>query len=44
MSSSAAVVELNADGTGRFRFIAVEGYLDCQYAERGDFPKVEFTW
>ena len=39
-----AFIELNADGTGRFRFIAVEGYLDCRYAERGDLPKVEFTW
>ena len=39
-----AVIELNADGTGRFHFIAVEGYLDCRYAERGDLPKVEFTW
>jgi hypothetical protein len=39
-----AFIELSADGTGRFRFIAVDGYLDCRYAERGDLPRVEFTW
>ena len=39
-----AFIELNADRTGRFRFIAVEGYLDCRHGEREGCPRVEFTW
>ena len=39
-----AFVKVNSDGTGSFRFIAVEGYLDCRRAEPGDGPIVEFTW
>jgi hypothetical protein len=39
-----AFIEFRADGTGGFRFIAVEGYLDCRYAEHGDFRRVAFTW
>ncbi len=39
-----AFIELNADRTGRFRFVAVEAFLDCRYGEGGDCPKVEFTW
>lgn len=39
-----AFLELSDDGTGRFRFIAVEGYLDCRNAERGGHLRVEFTW
>lgn len=37
-------IEFNADGTGHFRFIAVDGYLDCRNAERADPPRVDFTW
>jgi len=39
-----AFIKLNADGTGAFRFIAVDGYIDYRYAERGDRPGVDFTW
>ncbi len=39
-----AFIKFNADGTGHFRFIAVEGYLDCRDAERADQPRVDFTW
>jgi len=39
-----AFIKLNADGTGAFRFIAVDGYLDCRYAESGDHPGVDFSW
>jgi hypothetical protein len=39
-----AFIEITTDGRGRFRFIAVEGYLDCQHVEREDRPAVEFTW
>src|SRR5688572_18959784 len=39
-----AFIEINVDGTGHFRFIAVEGYLDCRQAQRGSVPAVEFTW
>ncbi|HEX9548473.1 MAG TPA: hypothetical protein VF942_14125 [Acidimicrobiales bacterium] len=30
--------------TGRFGFIAVEGYLDCRDTEPDGRPGVEFTW
>lgn len=39
-----ATIAFSADGTGRFRFIAVEGYLDGRYIEGGDGPRAEFTW
>lgn len=39
-----AFIEITADGRGWFRFIAVEGYLDCRHVERGGRPAVEFTW
>ncbi|MGH9243443.1 MAG: hypothetical protein ACRD29_03820 [Acidimicrobiales bacterium] len=39
-----AVIELHGNGTGRFRFIAVEGHLDCRDSERHGRPGVEFTW
>ncbi len=38
-----AFIELRADGTGRFRFIAVEGYLDFRRDERVAGARVEFT-
>ena len=40
-----AFIECRTDGTGRFRFIAVEGYADVKHAAsavRG--PRAEFTW
>ena len=35
---------ITSDGMGSFRFIAVEGQIDCRFDERGDLPLVEFTW
>jgi hypothetical protein len=37
-------IEFAADRTGRVRFIAVTGGLDCRAIERGGRPGVEFTW
>lgn len=37
-------IEFAKDGTGRFGFIAVDGWLDCRPAERNGRPGVEFTW
>ena len=39
-----AFIEINADGTGAFRFIAVEGQLDCRFDELGANRVVEFSW
>lgn len=39
-----AFIEFHRDRTGRFRFIAVEGSLDCRDTERDGKPGVEFTW
>lgn len=39
-----AFVEINSDGTGSFRFIAVEGYLDCRFDKRDGQRVVEFSW
>ncbi len=39
-----AFIRFNADGTGNFRFIAVDGYLDCRDAKRREPPRVDFTW
>ena len=39
-----AFIKFNADGTGDFRFIAVDGYLDCRHAKRREPPRVDFTW
>ena len=36
--------EIRRDGTGWFRFIAVEGHMDCRYVERKGRPAVEFSW
>jgi hypothetical protein len=38
-----AFIELSGQG-GRFRFIAVEGWLDCKHGERNGRPYAEFTW
>ncbi len=30
--------------TSKFQFIAVEGFMDCRFSERGGIPAVEFSW
>jgi hypothetical protein len=37
-------IEFAGDGTGRFGFIAVRGWLDCRPVERDGRVGVEFTW
>ncbi|HEV2921614.1 MAG TPA: hypothetical protein VG673_20610 [Actinomycetota bacterium] len=37
-------IQFGADRTGRFRFIAVEGWMDCHSGPRDGRPCVEFTW
>jgi hypothetical protein len=32
------------DGLGTFRFIAVEGDMDCRFGHRDGKPLVEFSW
>ena len=39
-----AFIEIKADGTGTFRFIAVEGHLDCRYDKLDDEQIIEFSW
>lgn len=39
-----AFIEIKTDGTGWFRFVAVEGNLDCKHVEREGHRAVEFTW
>jgi len=39
-----AYIEIKPDGQGSFRFIAVEGFLDCRHGEIDGHPRVEFTW
>ena len=39
-----AIVEINADGTGMMRFIAVEAVLDHRAAQRDGRAAIEFTW
>jgi hypothetical protein len=39
-----AFIEFDRDRTGRFGFIAVEGWMDCREAARDGRPCVEFTW
>jgi len=38
-----AFIEFGGQG-GRFRFIAVEGWMNCRHKERSGPPYVEFTW
>jgi hypothetical protein len=38
-----AFIEFDRQG-GRFRFIAVEGWMSCRHLVRGGRPYVEFTW
>lgn len=37
-------IEFDRDGTGRFGFIAVNGWMDCRETTRDGRPCVEFTW
>ncbi|HEX5407599.1 MAG TPA: hypothetical protein VFX16_35435 [Pseudonocardiaceae bacterium] len=37
-------IEFANDRTGRFGFVAVDGWLDCRPVERNGRPGVEFTW
>lgn len=37
-------IEFGKDGTGAFRFIAVQGSMDCRFGEREGRPSAEFTW
>jgi hypothetical protein len=37
-------IEFDRDGTGRFGFIVVAGWMDCREATRDGRPCVEFTW
>jgi len=39
-----AFIEFGQDRTGHFRFIAVEGWLDCRAGRVQGHPRVEFTW
>lgn len=39
-----AFIEIGADGTGSFRFIAVEGDIDGRHVARDGHPAVEFSW
>jgi len=43
-SMGPAAIEFGSRDDGRFRFIAVHGWMDCRYAERDGRPLVEFTW
>ena len=37
-------IEFDPDRTGRFGFIAVEGWMDCRETTRDGKACVEFTW
>ncbi|GAA0913414.1 hypothetical protein Vau01_052340 [Virgisporangium aurantiacum] len=37
-------IEFRRDGTGRFGFIAVTGWMDCREDTRDGRVRVEFTW
>lgn len=39
-----AFFEFGSGDAGRFRFIAVEGWMDCDHGQREGYPHVEFTW
>lgn len=39
-----AFIEFDDDGLGRFRFIAVEGFMDCRYGHRDGRASAEFSW
>lgn len=39
-----AFIEFGSRDEGRFRFVAVEGWMDCRYETRDGREMVEFTW
>ena len=39
-----AYTDISADGTGRFQFCAVQGFMDCRWVERQGKPGFEFSW
>lgn len=39
-----AYIKFGRDGTGEFRFIAVQGWMDCRFTERDGKPRVTFSW
>src|SRR6266508_515279 len=39
-----AFVEIGADGTGSFRFVAVEGDIEGHHIGRAGLPAIEFSW
>jgi len=38
-----AFIEVKGVG-GQFRFIAVDGWMDCRHGQRNGRPSVDFTW
>ena len=39
-----AFIQFGPRDDGRFRFVAVEGWMDCLSGQRDGRPCVEFTW
>ncbi len=39
-----ANITFDDDGFGSFQFVAVVGFIDCEFSERGGKPLVEFSW
>lgn len=39
-----AYLEFEKDGLGEFRFIAVQGQMDCRFGTRDGKALVEFSW
>ena len=39
-----AFIEFRTHRTGQFRFIAVEGWMDCVHGKRDSRPSAEFPW
>ena len=39
-----AYLKINADGSGRFQFGAVEGSMDCRSTVRDGKPAIDFSW
>ena len=39
-----ANITFDDDGLGSFQFVAVVGFIDCQFSKRDGLPLVEFSW
>jgi hypothetical protein len=39
-----AYIQFGSDGRGEFRFIAVQGWMDCRFGRKDAKPLVEFSW